>query len=63
MTQDGLAGHNRVYLERLRLATEVLLSAAEEPGFLNDIIESELVLVREKVECALLLDLNMQLSA
>lgn len=63
MTLDGLAGHDRVYLERLRLATDILLSAAEEHGFLNDIIESELVLVREKLECALLLDPNIQHSA
>lgn len=55
-TRDGLAGHDRVYLEKLRLATQVLLAASEEESaFLNDVIESELVLVRDEIERALLL--------
>jgi len=54
-THDGLAGHDRIFLEKIRLATQVLLSAAEEePGLLNAVIESELGLVRDKIDLALL---------
>lgn len=64
MTHDGLAGHDRIYLEKLRLATQVLLSAAEEePGLLNDVIESELGFVRDKAEHALLRSSDAQRPA
>lgn len=52
---DGLDAHDdRVYLDKLRLAAEVLIRAGEETEEVNDVLESELVLFREQVEAALL---------
>ena len=57
---NGLEAHDRVYLEKLHLAAQVLLAAAEEPGLLNDVLEAELVLVRDEIERALLLQPDIQ---
>ncbi|MCL2586491.1 MAG: hypothetical protein FWE35_29025 [Streptosporangiales bacterium] len=51
---DGLDQHDRIYLDKLRLAIDALLDAAEEPGFLNDVLQAELFLARDKVQWALL---------
>jgi hypothetical protein len=49
---DTLAGFERTHLERLKLASDVLLS---EHDAITDPMESELTLFRERVEHALLL--------
>lgn len=51
---DALESHDRIYLDRLRLAVNVLLRAAEETDLVNDALESELLLARETLERALL---------
>ena len=51
---DGLDHHDRIYLDKLRLAIDILLEVAEEPGILNDVLQSELFLARDKVQHALL---------
>lgn len=57
-TRDPFAEFGRIHLEKLRLATEVLLAAAEEePQLFNDAIEAELGLVRDRIHVALLLQL------
>lgn len=52
---DELPSHDRLYLEKLRLATSVLLQAGEEPGVLPDTFQTELFLFRDRVEVGLLL--------
>lgn len=52
---DELEIHDRIYLERLRLAIGVLLQVGEDPGALPNTCEVELFLLRERVERALLL--------
>lgn len=53
---SGLEAHNRLYLEKLSLAAEVLLRAGEEePEFVNSALESELHWLRTRIERALLL--------
>lgn len=54
---------DRIYLGKLKLAVDVLLRASEETDLVNDALESELVLAREKVEHALLLAPDNQHSA
>jgi hypothetical protein len=51
MSDDALAGFQRIHLERLKLAADVLLS---EAGGLPAPLEAELLLYRERVEHALL---------
>lgn len=51
---DALESHDRVYLDKLCLAAEVLIRAGEETEVVNDALESELVLLRERLETALL---------
>lgn len=52
---DQFETYDRVYLEKLRLATGVLLEAGEDPGIVNDIFQTELFLFRDRVDRALLL--------
>lgn len=49
---DVLTDFGRVGLERLKLAADVILS---ETDAIPDTLETELILFRERVECALLL--------
>jgi hypothetical protein len=49
---DALAGFDKVSLERLKLAADVILS---ETDAIPDSLEVEVVLFRERVERALLL--------
>lgn len=53
--RDAFEVHDRVYLERLLLATNVLVQAGEDPGTLNDIFQTELFHFRDRIERALLL--------
>lgn len=52
--RDQLDGHDRVYLEKLRLAADVILELGEE-NLINDILATELHLFRDRVDRALLL--------
>lgn len=52
---DSFAKHDRVFLEKLRLATTTLLDLAEDPGTINNALESELTLFLDRVDRALLL--------
>lgn len=52
---DDLASHDRVYPEKLRLASNVILQLGEDPGILPDTLQTELFLFRDRVEMALLL--------
>jgi hypothetical protein len=52
MEHDSLTDWDRVHLERLKLAADVLLS---EAGALPESLEEELSLYRDRVERALLL--------
>ena len=45
----------RVYLERLRLAAQVILEAAPDLEFVTSPLEAELVIFKERVEFLLLL--------
>jgi hypothetical protein len=53
--RDGFDGHDRIYLENLRLAAEVILREGEDPGGLPNTLESELFIFRDRVEHSLLL--------
>lgn len=52
--RDELDAMDRVFLERLRLAADVILQLGEDPGALSPPLESELVLFRERIERVLL---------
>jgi hypothetical protein len=56
VTADGdhLNSRDRIYLEKLRLAVEVLLREAEDPGGIPDTLESELYIYRDQVDRVLL---------
>jgi hypothetical protein len=47
---DTLDAHDRAYLDKLRLAVEVLIRAAEETDAVNGVLESELHLLRDSLE-------------
>jgi hypothetical protein len=51
MSDNALTIHGRLHLERLRLATDVLLSERDD---IPDALEAELTLFRDRVEHALL---------
>lgn len=51
---DPLNSRDRIYLEKLRLAVEVLLREAEDPGGTPDTLESELYIYRDRVDHVLL---------
>lgn len=53
-THDGLADHDRVYLEKLRLATGVILELVEDAA-IPDTLATELYIFRDRVDRALLL--------
>jgi hypothetical protein len=57
MEHDALSNWDRVHLERLKLATDVLLS---EAGSIPDLLEEELSLYRDRIERALLLPVERQ---
>ena len=52
MQSDALFEFERTHLERLKLAADVILS---DPETINDTLEAELVVFKERVEHALLL--------
>lgn len=52
---DGLDDCDRVFLEKLLLATDVLLRLGEDTGTIPASFESELWIFRERVERSLLL--------
>jgi hypothetical protein len=52
---DELEEHDLVYLEKLRLAADVILQVGEDPGALPDTFQTELYLFKDRVERALLL--------
>lgn len=52
---DNLENNDRVFLERLRLAAEVILQLGEDPGVLPNPLQSELFLFKERVERILLM--------
>lgn len=45
----------RTYLEKLRLAAEVILEAAPDLSFISDPLETELRILKDRLEFALLL--------
>lgn len=51
---NGLETHDKTYLDKLRLACEVLIRAGEETDEVNSALESEAVLLRDRLERALL---------
>jgi len=51
MSDNPLAAHGRLHLERLKLAADVLLSEHDD---LPDTLEAELTLFRDRIEHALL---------
>lgn len=55
VSHDKLDDHDRIYLEKLRLAATVILDLAEDPGAVSDILATELYLFRDRVDRALLL--------
>jgi hypothetical protein len=59
MEHDSLTDWDRVHLERLKLAADVLLS---EAGALPESLEEELSLYRDRVERALLLPASQSVS-
>lgn len=54
--RDELEIHDRIYLEKLRLAANVILQLAEDPGGIPETLETELYLFRDRVDRALLLN-------
>lgn len=52
---DALDGHDRVFLEKLRLAATVILDLGEDDGVINNALEAELHIFRDRVDRALLL--------
>lgn len=52
--RDGLGDHERVYLEKQRLAAGIILELAED-GQIPDTLETELYIFRDRVDRALLL--------
>lgn len=53
--RDELEILDRIYLEKLRLAANVILALAEESGTIPDTLEAELYIFKDRVERALLL--------
>lgn len=52
---DGLKAHDHLYLDKMKLAVDVLLRAGEETTMVNDALQSELFLLRDDLDRALLL--------
>lgn len=55
VVRDELEEHDLIYLEKLRLAADVILQVGEDPGALPDTFQTELYLFRDRIERALLL--------
>lgn len=53
-SRDELEGYDRVYLERLLLATDVILRLGPESDVLSSACESDLWLLRDRIERVLL---------
>lgn len=51
---SALDDHDHVFLERLHLAVSVILELGEDDALLNSALETDLVLLKDKVERALL---------
>lgn len=54
-SQHTFKEHDRIYLEKLRLAAIVILDLADEEGVINDAFQAELFLFRDRIERELLL--------
>jgi len=54
MKEDGLFTFERVHLEKPRLACQVILDLASE-RFISDCLETELDVLRDRIDLALLL--------
>lgn len=52
---DEFETYDRIYLEKLHLATNAILQVGEDEGMLTDIFQTELFLFRDRVERAMLL--------
>lgn len=52
---DELEEHDRLYLDKLRLAVGILLEAAEEPGSMSDALQAELFAYKDRLDRSLLL--------
>lgn len=52
---DELEVHDRIFLEKLRLASDVILSLGDDAGMLPDTFQTELYIFRDRVERSLLL--------
>lgn len=51
---NELEGHGRIYLEKLRLAADVILQLGDDPGAIPDSLETELWIFRDRIEHDLL---------
>ena len=52
---SALNPDERTFLEKLRLAAQVILDAAPDLGFISDPLESEAAILKDRVEFMLLL--------
>lgn len=52
---DELEFNDRIFLEKLRFATDIILRLGEDPEMLPGPLESELFLFRDRVDRAILL--------
>lgn len=52
---DELEVHDRIFLEKLRLAADVILSLGDDAEMLPDTFQTELYIFRDRVERSLLL--------
>lgn len=52
---DELEVHDRIFLEKLRLAADVILSLGDDAEILPDPFQAELYIFRDRVERSLLL--------
>lgn len=55
IVHDELESHDRIYLEKLRLAASVILDLGEDDQAIPDTFQTELYIFRDRVERALLL--------
>lgn len=51
---DSFETYDRIFLEKLRLAADVILRLGEDDDGISEILESELYLFRDRVERAFL---------
>jgi hypothetical protein len=54
-SRQGLGDFERTYLEKIRLAAQVIIEAAPTSDLVSDSLEGELDILKDRVEFALLL--------